>query len=109
MIDLPDFRAAVDHRNALILDARTADLYRLGHVPGALNLARDNFAVDYLRLRSIIGQSADRRVIVYCSGGSCHDSKMVAQALVSLGVSNVVVFGGGWNQWTEARLPQERG
>ena len=109
MIDLREFRAVVQSKSALILDARSSVFYRLGHVPGALNLARDNFAADYLRLRSKIDQSRDNQVIVYCSGGDCRDSKMVAQALMSLGFTNVAVFGGGWGQWTAAHLPQAPG
>jgi rhodanese-related sulfurtransferase len=109
MIDLGEFRSVEQSKSALILDARSSVYYRLGHVPGALNLARDNFAADYLRLRSKIDQSRDNQVIVYCSGGDCRDSKMVAQALMSLGFTNVAVFGGGWGQWTAAHLPQEPG
>jgi rhodanese-related sulfurtransferase len=109
MIGLGEFRSAVQNKSALILDARSAVYYRLGHVPGALNLARDDFAADYLRLRSNIDKSRDGRVLVYCSGGDCHDSKMVAQALMSLGFTNVAVFGGGWEQWTAAHLPQKPG
>jgi rhodanese-related sulfurtransferase len=109
MIDLEEFRAAVQSRSALILDARSSVYYRLAHVPGALNLARDNFAADYLQLRSEIDKSRDKQVVVYCSGGDCRDSKMVAQALMSLGFTNVAVFGGGWARWTAAHLPQARG
>jgi rhodanese-related sulfurtransferase len=109
MIDLGEFRTVVQSKSALILDARSSVYYRLGHVPSAVNLARDNFAADYLRLRSKIDQSLDNQVIIYCSGGDCRDSKMVAQALMSLGFTNVAVFGGGWGQWTAAHLPQELG
>jgi rhodanese-related sulfurtransferase len=109
MIELGEFRAAVESKCALILDARSSVFYRLGHVPGALNLARDNFAADYLRLHSKIDEWRDQRVIVYCSGGDCHDSKMIAQALMSLGFTNVAVFGGGWGEWTAAHLRQEPG
>ena len=109
MIDLGEFRTMVQSKSALILDARSSVYYQLGHVPGALNLARDNFAADYVRLRSKIDKSRDNQVIVYCSGGDCRDSKMVAQALMSLGFTNVAVFGGGWGQWTGAHLPQEAG
>jgi rhodanese-related sulfurtransferase len=109
MIELEEFRTMVQSKSALILDARSSVYYQLGHVPGALNLARDNFAADYLRLHSEIDKSHDNQVIVYCSGGDCRDSKMVAQALMSLGFTNVAVFGGGWGQWTAAHLPQEAG
>jgi rhodanese-related sulfurtransferase len=109
MIELPEFRSLVQNKGVLILDARSSAFYQLGHVPGALNLARDNFAVDYLRLRSKIGKSSERPIVVYCSGGDCHDSKMVAQALMTLGFSGVEVFRGGWDEWTAAGLPQQRG
>ena len=38
----------------------------------------------------------DKPIIVYCSGGDCHDSRLVANALLSLGFGNVSVFTGGW-------------
>jgi rhodanese-related sulfurtransferase len=109
MIGLREFRPLVQDKRTLILDARSSSLYESGHVPGALNLARDNFAGDYLRIRSKLDRARERRIIVYCSGGDCHDSKMVAQALMSLGYPDVAVFSGGWDEWTAARLPQERG
>jgi rhodanese-related sulfurtransferase len=108
MIDLPAFRDAETSNNVLILDARSSVFYRIGHVPGALNLSRDNFAADYVRSRSRLDKWRNGRVIVYCSGGACHDSKMVAQALMSLGFTDVSVFGGGWEQWTAAGLPQQQ-
>jgi rhodanese-related sulfurtransferase len=46
---------------------------------------------------------------VYCSGGDCHDSRLVANALLSLGFSNVSVFTGGWVAWSEAKLPVSTG
>jgi rhodanese-related sulfurtransferase len=109
VIDLGEFRDAAQKKDALILDARSSLYYREGHVPTALNLPRDNFAADYVSLRPTLEKSRDRRVIVYCSGGDCRDSKMVAQALMSLGFSNVMVFGGGWEEWTATHLPQARG
>src|ERR1700752_2989924 len=40
-VALPEFRSAVETKNALILDARPSVFFEQGHVPGALNLARD--------------------------------------------------------------------
>jgi rhodanese-related sulfurtransferase len=109
MIGFGEFRDAAEKKETLILDARSSVYYREAHVPSALNLPRDNFAADYVRLRATLEKSRDRRVIVYCSGGDCHDSKMVAQALMSLGFSNVMMFGSGWEEWTSAHLPQAQG
>lgn len=108
-IDLAEFRRIADSKSDLILDARAALYYQQGHVPGALNLSRDDFGKDYLRLRSILEKDKGRPIVVYCSGGSCHDSKMVAQALLSLGFTSVRIFPGGWEQWSAAGLPAQRG
>ena len=104
-LELGEFKPLVDGGDALILDARPAPFYAQGHIPGALNLSRDDFAHDYRVVSKKLDTSHDRPVIVYCSGGACHDSKLVASALLSLGFSNVRVFTGGWEEWTQANLP----
>jgi rhodanese-related sulfurtransferase len=104
-VGLPEFRSAAETRSALILDARPSVFFEQGHVPGALNLARDDFARDYRHLSPSLKSAADMPIIVYCSGGDCHDSRLVANALLSLGFSNVSVFTGGWEAWAAAGLP----
>lgn len=104
-IGLGEFRTLVEEKKAVILDARAAPFYDQGHVPGALNLARDDFARDYRKLAPRLRPDRDRLIVVYCSGGECHDSKLVASALLSLGFSDVKVFTGGWEQWSQAGLP----
>jgi rhodanese-related sulfurtransferase len=101
-IGLDEFRAMVHNPRALILDARAESFYRAGHVPGALNLSRQDFAHDYARMRPTLERSKDLPVVVYCSGGECYDSRLVASALVSLGFTQVRIFTGGWTSWTQA-------
>lgn len=108
-VGLPEFHSAVEARSALILDARPLLFFERGHVPGALNLARDDFARDYRRLSPALKAAIDKPIIVYCSGGDCHDSRLVANALLSLGFSNVSVFTGGWEAWSAAGLPASTG
>ena len=108
-VRLPEFRSAVDNKSALILDARPSVFFEQGHVPGALNLARDDFARDYRRLSPALKAATDKPVIVYCSGGECHDSRLVANALLTLGFSDVRVFTGGWEEWQAAGLPTSTG
>ena len=108
-VGLEQFRSAVDGKSTLILDARPSVFFENGHVPGALNLARDDFAKDYRRLTGVLQSAHDKPIIVYCSGGECHDSKLVANALLSLGFSNVSVFTGGWEAWSAAGLPVSKG
>jgi rhodanese-related sulfurtransferase len=108
-LGLAQFRSAVESKSALILDARPSGFFQQGHVPGALNLARDNFAKDYRHLSGVLKAADDKPVIVYCSGGACHDSRLVANALLSLGLGNVKVFTGGWEAWSAAGLPVATG
>jgi rhodanese-related sulfurtransferase len=104
-VGLAEFRSAVENKTALILDARPSPFFVSGHVPGAFNLARDDFAHDYRRLSGVLKAAGDKPIIVYCSGGPCHDSRLVANALLTLGFSNVSVFTGGWEAWSAAGLP----
>jgi len=104
-VPLDEFEAAVRDHRAVILDARAKTFYDAGHVPGALNLSRADFARDYVRLRPQLDRAKDAPIIVYCSGGECQDSRMVASALLSLGFSQVRIFTGGWPAWTAAGQP----
>jgi rhodanese-related sulfurtransferase len=108
-LGLEEFRSAVESKSALILDARPSAYFLRGHVPGVLNLARDNFAQDYRRLSGVLKGANDKPIIVYCSGGACHDSRLVASALLSLGFTNIKVFTGGWEAWSAAGLPVSTG
>jgi rhodanese-related sulfurtransferase len=108
-IGLEQFRSAVDSKSALILDARPSSFFEQGHVPGALNLARDDFAHDYRRLDNVLKAAQDKPIIVYCGGGDCHDSRLVANALLTLGFGDVSVFTGGWELWSASDLPVSTG
>lgn len=101
-VDLDQFRKLRGTPGLIVIDARAASFYSAGHIPGALNLARANFGADYLRLRPTLERDKNAPVVVYCSGGACHDSRMVAGALMELGFTNVTVFTGGWDAWTAA-------
>jgi rhodanese-related sulfurtransferase len=107
-IGLDEFRGLVKSGQTLVLDARAGSFYAAGHVPGALNLSRVDFARDYNQLRPTLERSKDRLVVVYCSGGECHDSRLVASALISLGYAQVRIFTGGWTAWSESGAPIAR-
>ncbi len=108
-VTLAEIRSAVATKSALILDARPAVFFKRGHVPGALNLSRDDFAHDYRHLAPILKAAQTRLIIVYCSGGACHDSRLVANALLSLGFGDVKVYTGGWDEWSADHQPAATG
>jgi rhodanese-related sulfurtransferase len=93
---------------ATILDARPEIFYRLGHIPSALSLPRDDFEKQYPVMKSVLQAHHDDALVVYCSGPDCHDSQMVADALQKLGYPHVRLFRGGWSDWENANLPEEK-
>jgi rhodanese-related sulfurtransferase len=104
---LVEFRDFVGKRSGVVLDARPEIFHRLGHIPGAVSLPREDFEQSYAKLRSVLERDKSQPIVVYCSGSSCEDSKMVAEGLVKLGYTHVFVFKGGWDEWNQAGLPQE--
>lgn len=100
-------KATLDHAT-LILDARPEIFYRLGHIPSALSLPRDDFAKQYPAMKETLQSHQKQPFIVYCSESDCQDSQMVADALLKLGYQHIRVFRGGWSDWESASLPEEK-
>ena len=76
----------------VILDARTQTEYDEGHIPGAILIPHDTVATAAEDAPPDKGQL----ILVYCRSGN--RSKQASQALVDLGYTNVVEFG-GINSW----------
>lgn len=76
----------------VILDARTQTEYDEGHIPGAILIPHDTVATAAENALPDKGQL----ILVYCRSGN--RSKEASQALVDLGYTNVVEFG-GINSW----------
>ena len=108
-MDLNAFQAFVTAHKGLVIDARAAAFYRLGHVPGALNLPRESFARDYDGQKAVLEQRKDADIAVYCTEADCHDAELVAGALGRLGFRHLWVYQAGWEEWVDAGLPQEGG
>ena len=102
---------------AVLVDTRTADEYREGHIPGALNAsypkstggpcqAGDNKA-SFLANWEKLGVAADAQVVLYCRSGV--RAAAAADALRDLGYINIEVYAGSWQDWTlDSSRPVER-
>lgn len=105
-IELGEFAGLVRERSVLVIDARPPLFFRMGHVPGAVNLPREGFA-SFLGRSGLLGEGKSRSVVVYCQSETCEDSRMVAESLRRVGFGSVRVFGGGWRRWLESGEPVE--
>lgn len=92
--------ALFQEKKGTFVDARSADDFRAGHIPGALLFPLHAFEETLSLWRNLI--SADTLLIIYCSGEGCEASRDVAALLKEVGYSRVKVLLGGWEQWKRA-------
>jgi len=104
-VGLDEFRAIVEGKKGVVLDARPEIFHRLGHIPGAVSLPREDFEHAYSQHQDLLSDKS-ALVAVYCSSSSCEDSELVRDALRKLGYTHATVFKGGWSEWTAAGLPE---
>lgn len=107
-LTLEEFSEFVDV-GGLVLDARPEIFHRLGHVPGAISLPRDDFENAYTVLREQLEADKSQALVLYCASASCEDSELLKKSLGALGFSNIGIFKGGWSEWTSAGKPEESG
>ena len=92
---------------AVVFDARAERLFREGHVPRARNLPA---AESGQKLPAeILELGRERTQVVYCEGGDCQSSLLLAKRLHDEGFKDIRVMTGGWEEWKKAGLPSEAG
>lgn len=91
---------------ANLLDARRKEDYAKGHIRSALSLDIRQFDQLFPSIQPRL--VAELPVIIYCGGGDCEDSHALAERLRGFGFEPLV-YAGGWEAWTAAKLPFETG
>ena len=87
-------------RGVLVLDARRMKVFEEGHIAGARSFPVWESDID-ARVTALVGEGRDGSVpvVLYCSGGDCEDSHMLAQKLFGAGFNNLLVYRDGWPDW----------
>ena len=92
--------------DAQFVDARNPPDFDEAHVPGAINLPFSAFGAGYPEQLDFLG--ADLITVVYCEGGECESSKLVAQQLLmAFPELELKIIGEGYPGWVEAGHPTE--
>ena len=89
----------------LVIDAREEKEFKLGHLPGALNLPAITFGETFEEIGGSL--PLDLPLIVYCQGGACDESDTVLRHLKTLEFENLSQYIGGWLDWKEKEYPTE--
>lgn len=96
-IKMDEIASLPSRADVAIVDARKAPAFEAGHLPGAINIDPD--ASEEMVARAMRDVPKDRRVIVYCQLLGCPYSEIIAQRLMTVGYSNLVLYRGGWDEW----------
>ena len=105
-VSLAQALRAFTNNEALFVDARQSDFYRIGHIPGAINIPVDDFDQLFPKLSEKILSAV--QVISYCDGASCEMSIELTEKLLMAGVDRVAVYTGGIQQWQAEGHPVEQ-
>lgn len=87
----------------VLLDALPESYYRKGHLSGALHLPHDRVR----ELAPKLVPDKDAAIVTYCASATCQNSHIAAETLRAMGYTNVSVYVGGKQDWTEAGLALE--
>jgi hypothetical protein len=88
LVTLETFQAMAGEPDTIILDARSAEAYRAGHIEGAINLSFTDFTAE--SLAAAIGDP-DTRILIYCNNNFENDAPPVMMKAVELAL-NIQTF-----------------
>jgi rhodanese-related sulfurtransferase len=78
--------------NVTIFDARDAESYAQGHIDGAVNFSQ-----------AALPSDKNATLVFYCGGVKCPLAAKAAKQAQKLGYKNVMVYHGGWAEWSQNR------
>jgi rhodanese-related sulfurtransferase len=87
----------------VLIDARPAREYEEGHIAGAISVPYEKFSEYFDKLTTTIPYTA--MIVCYCRSETCDDSESLARELKFMGYLNVMLFKGGWDDWSSAGYP----
>jgi rhodanese-related sulfurtransferase len=100
-ISLAALHAAITTRTVTVFEALPEKYFLAGRLPDAHHAPADLVVA---RARAL-GLAPSSPIVVYCASATCTNSHAAAAALASDGFTDVAVFVGGKQAWTDAGLP----
>jgi rhodanese-related sulfurtransferase len=102
LVSVEEFDKLRANKANIVLDVRTPDEFKAGHIPGATNI--DYTAPDFGE--KVARLDKDKTYLVHCAAGS--RSARACKKLEGLGFKNLVDLHAGFNGWEGAGKPVEK-
>ena len=119
LINVDDLLEIYNNQNTIIIDFRSEEDYLKGHVPGALNIYRNDVTVKKGAIKGLIspqdaleklfgslGIDAINQIIVYDGRGACESARFW-WTLNFYGFKNVKVVNGDFDLWSSKGYPMD--
>lgn len=87
------------HREPIVVDARSPEAFQAGHIPGARSLPFDAAAKE---IAGAVSNDRGSSIVVYGEGARDDLGHRVARRLLAAGATDVKILSGGFQAWTEA-------
>jgi rhodanese-related sulfurtransferase len=100
-VSVSEAKALLDKGGYIFLDCRTSKEFKMGHVPGAMNIPRG--LLEFKISKKIPDKNA--KIAMYCKSGG--RGCLATCTLCRMGYKNVKNMGGGWKAWEKAGYPIE--
>jgi len=100
-VSVSEAKALLDKDGYIFVDCRTSKEFKMGHVPGAMNIPRGllEFKID----KKIPDKATE--IVMYCKKGS--RGCLATCTLCRMGYKNTKNMDGGWKAWEKAGYPVE--
>jgi len=100
-VSVVEAKASLDKGEYVFLDCRTKKEFKMGHIPGAINIPRG--LLEFKIAKKVPDKNA--KIVMYCKvgGRGC----LATCTLCRMGYKNAVNMGGGWKAWEKAGYPIE--
>lgn len=105
LADTATARKIIEAKTHLVFDARPAADFKAGRLPGAVSLPYDAVGAEFQNVAVLL--LGGQPILTYCSGLVCDESFLLTEFLRQQGHTNVVLYSGGYEEWTRAGLPVE--
>lgn len=102
-ITAADLQVLIDTTPGLVIvDARTAEEYAEGHIPGAIQMRPDDVTAEKL---AALAPAKDTAMAFYCGNVQCPASGKAAHKAAESGYTKLYKYAGGIEDWKAQGLP----
>lgn len=98
-VSVSEAKALLDNGGYIFLDCREPKEFKMGHVPGAVNIPRG--LLEFKIGKQVPDKNA--KIVMYCKSGG--RGCLATCTLCRMGYQNVKNMAGGWLAWEKAGYP----